>query len=197
MEKLLTEVNNNIEQTKAKRAMSTRNKVVLGLFGLFILLIIFAVHQANKSAAQPYTAPAVARDSAAYKASLPKYTVAFHVNGDDYKKPSYYYLSMDFPKLADGKFKEDVKAVTKDMLSIYGDKIVIQYSDDTDTLQSLYREQASPESVSSNESYPNHLVATYTGNIDTGAYSNTLVFFPDAFTTTPQVGSLKETVSFK
>lgn len=198
MEKILEQVNTTLEQTKAKKAMSLRSKIALGVLGLFIFFIILAVRQGGKTPAQTYSAPAIARDSVAYKASLPQYTVAFHINGDGYKKASYYYVSIVSPKLADAKFKEDIKAITKELLAIHDDKIIIQFSDSTDTLQNLYHEQLFPEMAPAEDnSQPKHLIASYTGNLDIPTYANTLVFFPAAFTNTPQVGSYKETINFQ
>jgi hypothetical protein len=41
-----------------------------------------------------------------------------------------------------------------------------------------------------------HYVAAYSGQLETGIYANSLMFFPAAFTSNDQVGNYVETVEF-
>jgi len=112
-----------------------------------------------------------------------------------YDKALTYYVLVDELDLRSPSLKENVRNVIKKVCEKSGDKLDIEVHDNRASLDNSYRQNGdmslgrplTPEELSTRE---RHLVAHFSGHLETGTGPHELAFFPGAFTSSPLVGHL-------
>lgn len=118
---------------------------------------------------------------------------------DDAK--SYFVLIEPIDK-TNNKFKKEIKKFINQIVSKKGSKISIDFLDNKDALELMYKSHYGANTLgrvlNKNELkvLANHSVASFSGELETGIYLNSLYFFPSAFKETPVVGKYVETIEY-
>lgn len=124
---------------------------------------------------------------------LVDYEVIYRLSDKRYDGGEDFYVLIDSVNLENDSFKDDIKKVIKDMVEDYGGKISIEIHDDRDSLDISYSQYGDyslgrPRNDAENEILAIHFIAIYAGQLETGLYNNTLMFFPAAFSDHQTVG---------
>lgn len=111
-----------------------------------------------------------------------------------------YYLLID-PIGLESNFKEDLRNMIKTFSSAKGKKISIEIFDKKEALDLYYKQYVDkslnrPRSNQEEALLEQYYVASFSGELDTGIYKNSLTYFPGAFTSSSVVGKYVETVEF-
>lgn len=133
---------------------------------------------------------------------IPKYEVVYEIKGKRYDGGINYIILVDPVNIKDDIFKEDIKNITKQLVKDKGSKISIDILDDKKTLE-LYNEshygKGTLDRILTKQEMDMvglHLVASFSGQLETMIYSNSLAFFPGTFTDNPKVGKYVQTIEF-
>ena len=132
---------------------------------------------------------------------IPKYEVAHEVTQQRYDKGVVYYILINPIDLSSSTFKDGIKSIVKKMVEEKGGKISIHVYDKKTALETGYKQYGDmsldrPLTKQENDEASIHNVGIFSGELKTGAYLNTLMFFPATFTDNPKVGKYVETVEF-
>jgi hypothetical protein len=150
---------------------------------------------------QSPTAPAPAPTLSTH-AAMP-YTVAYTLSKHRYDGAITLLLLVDAIDLSNDYFKGATKATVSELVAKHGRQVSISIIDNHDALE-LYRryeyyEGAPPDhlaSTSERKTMDDHLVAAFDGEMKTGPFLNTLMFYPGHFTSDAVYGPYVETVEF-
>lgn len=133
---------------------------------------------------------------------LPKYEIVYELKGKRYDGGVNYYVLIDPVNLANDGFKNDVQAITKQIVKDKGSKISIDFLDDKSVLELEYKSHYGANTLGRILTKPEmdkqglHLVATFSGELAADIYPNSLAFFPSTFTDNPKVGKYVESMEF-
>ncbi len=133
---------------------------------------------------------------------IPKYEIVHEVSGKRYDGGINYIILVDPVNIKNDIFKEDIKNITKQLVKDKGSKISIDILDDKKTLE-LYNEshygKGTLDRILTKQEMDMvglHLVASFSGQLETMIYPNSLAFFPGTFTDNPKVGKYVQTIEF-
>lgn len=133
---------------------------------------------------------------------LPKYEIAYELKNKRYDSGANYYVLINSVNLANDNFKNDIKEITKQITKEKGSKISIDFVDNKEILDLEYKSHYGSNTLGrilskeETDKIGLHLIATFDGNMQTGIYPNTLMFFPATFKDNSKVGKYLETTEF-
>lgn len=117
------------------------------------------------------------------------------------KAPSYFVL-IDEVNLSNDKFKEDIKNLINKIVTEKGAKISIDILDNKNALELFYKSHYGANTLgrilnkSELAQLEKHSVASFSGELETDMYPNTLYFFPSASKSTAKVGKYVEIIEY-
>lgn len=118
------------------------------------------------------------------------------------KAPSYFVL-IDAVNLSNDKFKSDIKNLINKIVTEKGAKISIDILDNKNALELFYKSHYGANTLgrilnkSELAELEKHSVASFSGELETDMYLNTLYFFPSASKSTAKVGKYVEIIEYK
>lgn len=118
------------------------------------------------------------------------------------KAPSYFVL-IDEVDLSNDKFKEDIKNLINKIVTEKGGKISIDILDNKNAIDLFYKSHYGANTLgrilNKNElaQLEKHSVASFSGELETDMYPNTLYFFPSASKSTAKVGKYVEIIDYE
>lgn len=133
---------------------------------------------------------------------IPKYQIAYELSDKRYDGGKNYYVLIDPIDLSNDSFKNDMKIIVKKIVAEKGNKISVDILDDKNTLDLFYKSHYGTNQLGRilNQTEVNqvgdHLIAAYSGELNTGLYLNTLDFFPGTFKDNPKVGMYIESMEY-
>lgn len=113
------------------------------------------------------------------------------------KAPSYFVL-INKVDLSNDKFKEDIQNLINRIVTEKGAKISIEIFDSKEALELMYQSSYGVNTLGralnndENKLLTQHCIASFSGELETDMYLNTLYFFPSAFQDSPEVGKYVE-----
>ncbi len=198
----------------------TRKKIAL-IFGIacFAFFILFGVTtdtdktkqtNTNKTATEKVTQPKTETktqeetpksEPAKIEEKVPQYQIVYELSNIRYDGGKNFYVLINSIDLASDNFKNDIKTIVKKIVAEKGNKISIKIHDKKATLDLSYKQYGDMSlgrmlNQSELDEIAIHLVADYSGNLETNIYLNTLSFFSGAFTDNAKVGKYLETIEF-
>lgn len=117
------------------------------------------------------------------------------------KAPSYFIL-IDEVDLSNEKFKDDIKNLINKIVTEKGAKISIDILDNKNTLELFYKSHYGANTLgrilnkSELAQLEKHSIASFSGELETDMYPNTLYFFPSASKSTAKVGKFVEIIEY-
>ncbi|MBS1776217.1 MAG: hypothetical protein JSS64_08040 [Bacteroidetes bacterium] len=118
------------------------------------------------------------------------------------KAPSYFVL-IDAVDLSSDKFKDDIKNLINKIVTEKGAKISIDILDNKNALELFYKSHYGANTLgrilnkSELAELEKHSIASFSGELETDMYLNTLYFFPSASKSTAKVGKYVEIIEYK
>jgi len=118
------------------------------------------------------------------------------------KAPSYFVL-IDEVNLSNDNFKEDIKNLINKIVTEKGGKISIDILDNKNAIDLFYKSHYGANTLgrilnkSELAQLEKHSVASFSGELDTDMYPNTLYIFPSASESTTKVGKYVEIIEYK
>lgn len=134
---------------------------------------------------------------------IPKYEIIYELKNKRYDGGVNYFALIDPVNLSNDNFINDVKNIINEIVKAKGSKISIDIVDDKPTLDLEYKSHYGSNTLgrilnkSETDQIGLHLIATFDGEMQTGIYPNSLMFFPATFKDNPKVGKYIETIEFK
>lgn len=116
-------------------------------------------------------------------------------------KASVLYVLIDPVDVSNSSFEEKVKDVVRQVVAKQGGKVSVNLFDDRDALKLAYRQYGTQtlgraRNAEETALLERHYIASFDGQLQTGLYSNTLTFFPMAFTSSAVVGKYVDSGEF-
>lgn len=117
------------------------------------------------------------------------------------KAPSYFVL-IDEVDLSNDKFKDEIKNLINKIVTEKGAKISIDILDNKNALELFHKSHYGANTLgrilnkSELAQLEKHSVASFSGELETDMYLNTLYFFPSASKSTSKVGKFVEIVEY-
>lgn len=133
---------------------------------------------------------------------LPKYEIAYQVEGKRYDGGINYYVLIDPVDLTNDSFKNDIKNITRQIVKDKGSKISVDFVDNKSVLDLEYKSHYGSNTLgriltkAEMDELGQHLVAAFSGELAADEYPNSLLFFPSAFKDTPRVGKYVDHMEF-
>lgn len=129
------------------------------------------------------------------------YEIVFEIPNHRYDGGKTLYVLINQIDLSSDDFKNDIRIILQDIVAQEGNKISVEIHDSRATLDLSYKQYGDfslgrPLTQSELDNRAIHLIASYDGDLETMIYVNTLMFFPGAFTDTPNVGIYVEEIEF-
>lgn len=175
-----------------------------------VLLIINLIRQSQETQKQPI--PAIQQkmvdvlDNQKQKNvdTKPKvnYKIVYTLTTVRYDGGKNFYVLIDPVDLESDKFKDDIKTIITEIVSKNSGKISIDILDDKDILELYYKSHYASNQLgriltkSELDNLAIHLMAGFSGELDTMLYKNQLDFFPGASSDNSKIGKYMETVEF-
>lgn len=185
--------------------------VVASLIALVLLFVIsmiigFALTLSKSTTRKtefPTSKPSLSNQTAQTKSETPnpelKYEIVYTLSNIRYDNGVAYYVLIDPVDLSNDNFKNQIKTLIKKIVLEKGKKINIDICDNKEALEVVYQRYGTM-TLTPNQSQldllGNHLVATFSGELKTTTYLNTLDFFPATFKDNSAVGKYVETIEF-
>jgi len=133
------------------------------------------------------------------KITVPKYEIVYTLDKLRYDGGKNYYVLIDPVDISNEKFKDSIKVLIKKITSEKGAKIDVEIHDNLSSLNYSY-EQYGTMTLTPNQSQKDlmaiHTIATFSGELKTMLYFNTLSFFPATSKDNQAVGKYVQTVEF-
>lgn len=112
-----------------------------------------------------------------------------------------YYLLIDPIDLKTNKFMDEVKLIVDKMVRQNGKKISIEIHDNEKSLDLSYSQYGDmslgrPLTKSEIDLEGIHFIAAFDGDLSTGSYLNSIMFFPGTFTDNKLVGKYVSTIEY-
>lgn len=128
------------------------------------------------------------------------YQIIHTNNGNRYDGGTEYYVLID-PILIQEAFKDDIGGIIKEIVSENGSKLSINIFDNRNALEVMYKQYGDRSlgrirTTEENSLVERHYIASFDGELATNLYTNTLTFFPAAFTSSVEVGNYVESLEF-
>lgn len=117
------------------------------------------------------------------------------------KAPSYFVL-IDEVDLSNDKFKDDIKNLINKIVTEKGAKISIDILDNKNALELFYKSHYGANTLgrilnkSELAQLEKHSIASFSGELETDMYPNTLYFFPSASKSTAKIGKFVEIIEY-
>ncbi len=113
----------------------------------------------------------------------PNFKIIYTITNKRFDGGVNYYVLIDPVDLSNDSFKEDIKAIVKQMVEKKGPNISIELHDKIESLQISYKQYGDlslgrPRTNAEEKLMAIHYIAGYQGNLETGLYYNTLWYFP-------------------
>ena len=179
-----------------------RNRVIKGV-ALFALLVVGALvspktdnlkpaNAANAAIASTNETTSAKTEDIEPVASIP-YEIVHEASIRFDKAPSYFVL-IDKVDVSNDKFIGDIKTLINKIVTEKGAKISINILDDKKALDLMYKSHYGVNNLgrilnkSELKTLEKHSVASFSGELETDMYKNSLYIFPSADKNTPQVG---------
>lgn len=130
------------------------------------------------------------------------YQIKYTLTDKRYDGGKSFYVLVDSVDLSNNNFKDEMRSIIREIVKEKGNKISIDILDDKDVLDLFYKSHYGANQLGrilnqeELNKVGNHLIASYSGDLETGIYLNTLYFFSGTFTNNPTVGKYVETVEF-
>jgi hypothetical protein len=134
--------------------------------------------------------------------NLPKYEIVYEIKNKRYDGGANYYVLISPTDLTNDNFKNDVKNIVNQIVKEKGLKISIDFVDDKQVLDLEYKSHYGVNTLGriltkqETDQLGLHLIATFSGELKTGAYLNEIMFFPATFKDNPKVGKYVESFEF-
>lgn len=197
-----------------------KNRWILGtLISGFILLIVLAgifgeQHVEDSNSVNDSSTEELYESSTTYAANyetmstkakqtaaIPPYEIVHEYPDARFDGGAGFYVLVDPIATANSNFKSSIEALIGGVVEKKGASINVVVCDDRPALElayQLYGPTMRPAPPNSSESavLERHVVATFLGNLSSGTYLNTLTYFPNAFTSTPEIGQYVATIEF-
>lgn len=130
-----------------------------------------------------------------------KHQIVYELSNKRYDGGKNYYVLIDSIDLSSDIFKADIKAVVKKIVAERGKKVSIELHDSKESLNISYKQYGDqslgrPKTDQENRIVERHFIAAYDGELQTGIYPNSLMFFPGAFKDSPEIGKFVETIEY-
>mgnify|MGYP001591345051 FL=1 len=140
-------------------------------------------------------------ESTAQEVKTPKYQIVYELSNKRYDGGKNYYVLIDPVNLSSDSFKNDIKTIAKKIVTENGNKISIEIHDKKTTLDLSYKQYGNMSlgrvlNQSELDERAIHLIADFSGDLETNIYLNSLSFFPGAFENNTKVGKYLETIEF-
>lgn len=137
----------------------------------------------------------------AQEVKTPKYQIVYELSNKRYDGGKNYYVLIDPVDLSSDSFKNDIKTIAKKIVTEKGKKISIEIHDKKTTLDLSYKQYGDMSlgrvlNQSELDERAIHLIADFSGDLETNIYLNSLSFFPGAFEDNTKVGKYLETIEF-
>lgn len=170
---------------------------VYAIAAMFAIALIDISNDGAYKAGHATTAPA--QDTQA-STTIPNYTIVNKIQ-TRYDEGNSYYVLIDKTDLSNDSFREIVKSVVRDIVAKKGQKVSIEIFDDMGALEVSYKQYGEMSlgrvlTASEDLLLERHYIAAYSGQLETGLYKNSLMFFPAAFTSSDTVGDYVDTIEF-
>lgn len=185
--------------------------VVASLTALVLLFVIsmiigFAMTLSKlttKKTESPTNKPLSSNQTTQTKSETPnpelKYEIVYTLSNIRYDNGVAYYILIDPIDLSNDNFKNQIKTLIKKIVSEKGKKISIDICDNKEALEIDYQRYGTM-TLTPNQSQLDllgvHLIATFSGELKTMTYLNTLDFFPAISKDNSIVGKYVETLEF-
>ena len=140
-------------------------------------------------------------EQTAQEVKTPKYQILYELSNKRYDGGKNYYVLIDPVDLSSDSFKNDIKTIAKKIVAKKDNKISIEIHDKKATLDLSYKQYGDMSlgrvlNQSELDERAIHLIADYSGDLETNIYLNSLSFFPGAFEDNAKVGKYLETIEF-
>ena len=127
--------------------------------------------------------------------------IVYELTNKRYDGGIIYYLLIDQINLENDEFKKSIINLIKKVIKEKGNKVSLSIYDNSDVLELDYIDTGimtlnRPLTKEENNLISNHLIAQFSGNLETGIFFNTLFFFPAAFSDTNNVGKYVEIIEY-
>ena len=132
---------------------------------------------------------------------VPQYEIVYTVTNKRFDGGINYYVLIPSINLSNAKFKDDIKEIVRDIVKQKGGKISVDIFDDREALNIMYHQYGDmtlnrTRTTAEDALVAQHSIASFSGELSTDFYSNTLHFFISAESSTPKVGKYVETIEF-
>lgn len=130
------------------------------------------------------------------------YQIVYEIDDIRYDGGKNYYVLIDRVDLSNPEFKDKIKRMIDEIVELKGEKISVDFLDNNDYLDLYYKSQYGKMTLGriltkdEQEKIGLSLIASYSGQLSTEIYLNSLAFFPGAFTDNPLVGKYVESVEY-
>ncbi|PIR51411.1 hypothetical protein COU78_01565 [Candidatus Peregrinibacteria bacterium CG10_big_fil_rev_8_21_14_0_10_49_24] len=172
--------------------------ILLAVSGtLFVLLVV----NLPAEPAQPIQTPLQAQEQAASTKTadidnsipMPEYTIVYTIHTQRYDSGTSYYVLIPAVDITSDVFKEEVRMLVRKIAAEKGGAVSIEFHDSRQSLDLSYKQYGDqslgrPVTQGERDILARHFIASFDGELDTGIYRNTLMFFPSAFRQHPSVG---------
>lgn len=193
-----------------------RKRILLYFGGLIIVLGFLAVatdpktevasKNENAQTDQPAQSNNVTKQANdTVKAEPEKTTISYKTTqtlpGKRYDGGIIYYVVIDPVDLTSDTFKNNIKDLVNKITKEKGGKISIEFFDSETTSGVHYKEYVemslSPQEIKDAQADISiHYIASFSGELETGIYNNSLMFFPGAFKDNKTVGKYVDTIEY-
>jgi hypothetical protein len=200
-------------QNSQKKTYDKKIWIVLGIFLIAIIVVIGSL--SKKDEEQPKQEQSIAPKTEQKKEpiqeaketnnkvqELPNYEIAYELKNKRYDGGVNYYVSVPSINLSNDNFKNDIKTIVKQIVKDKGSKISIDFVDNKEVLDLEYKSHYGANTLGrilskeETDKIGLHLIATFDGNMQTGIYPNTLMFFPATSKDNSKAGKYLETIEF-
>lgn len=119
-----------------------------------------------------------------------------------YDKATSYFVLIDEVNLSNDKFKEEIKNLINKIVTEKGTKVSIEILDNKNALELMYKSHYGANTLgrilnkSELAQLEIHSIASFSGELETDMYLNTLYFFPSASKNSQKVGKYSEIVEY-
>jgi hypothetical protein len=189
------------DKEQASKLMKQKKQVTIGCLAIIVIIIIMIIISNGNSGSDEKApesqknVPATNTGNKAVTADIQiiPYEIIHTLDNKRFDGGKSFYVLIQPVALSDQGFKDDIKSIIKKLVAENGSKISVDVFDSRQALDVLYKQYGDlslgrVRTAQEDNLVTNHEIASFTGNLTTGPYLNTLYFFPNAYTGTPHVG---------
>lgn len=112
-----------------------------------------------------------------------------------------YYILVPEQDLSNANFKKEIEKIIRDFVAEKGSKLSIEIHDNINSLEISYQQYGTKtlnrlRTAQEDKMQSRHYIASFSGELSSGIYYNTLYWFPGAFNNTPETGSYVDIIEF-